>query len=192
MTALSNLCSILEHGLLSHNEAHRLKLVTMDISDPEVNCGIRANKKDTIHNQPLHDYVPLYFSPRNPMLFKRRELQKKLVILGINPQLIIESSTVFSDGNAASKDTNFYNDVAMLDNLPWNVINAPSWSDFPAGRRIKCAEVLVYPKIQAKSILSIFCYSGRQLSTVHEIIRSIIAIPRSITISVQVNSKLFF
>jgi len=60
MTAISNLRSILEHGLLSHNEAHRLGLVMRDISDPEVQRR-RDDKKDTIYNRFLHDYVPLYF-----------------------------------------------------------------------------------------------------------------------------------
>lgn len=191
MTAISNLRSILEHGLLSHKEAHRLGLVMMDISDPEVQRR-RDDKKDTIYNRFLHDYVPLYFSPRNPMLYRRREIQKNIVILEINPEVIFKANTVFSDGNAASKGTNFYNDVAMLDNLRWNIINALNWSDFPDGRRIKCAEVLVYPKIDVKNLVSILCYSGNQLSTIHETIRYFRAIPRYLTISVQVKPELFF
>jgi hypothetical protein len=62
MTAISNLPFILQHGLLSHNEAHRLGLVT-DISDPTVQY-LRGNH--IINNIKLHDYVPFYFSPRNP------------------------------------------------------------------------------------------------------------------------------
>lgn len=191
MTAISNLRSILEHGLLSHNAAHSRELVTRDISDPEVQDR-RADKRDPIYNRPLHDYVPLYFSPRNPMLYRRREIQQNLVILGINPMVIFEANTIFSDGNAASQETKFYSDAVRLGNLPWNIINASSWSEFPDGRRSKCAEVLVYPKIEAKSILIVLCYSGNQLTTVNETIRYIRTKPHPISISVQVKSELFF
>jgi len=191
MTAISNLRSILEHGLLSHNEAHRLKLVSRDISDPEVQDR-RADKREPIYEKKLHDYVPLYFSPRNPMLYKRVEIQDNIVILGINPNVILEPTTVFSDGNAAAQSTGFYHDVAMLDKLPWNIINSSSWSEFIDGRRIKCAEVLISLKVEVKNIFNVLCYSGSQLLTVHNVIRTIKAIPRSISISVQVKQELFF
>ncbi|HKJ33293.1 MAG TPA: DarT ssDNA thymidine ADP-ribosyltransferase family protein, partial [Balneolales bacterium] len=74
MTHLANLNGILEKGLLSHNKAHKKGLLAQDISDSTVN-----NRRVKIHN-----YVPLYFNPKNPMLYRRRNIQDELVILCIN------------------------------------------------------------------------------------------------------------
>ncbi len=59
MTAISNLRSIFEHGLLSHNEAHRLGIIT-DISAQNVQ-NLRSMKR--VKSISLHNYVPFYFSP---------------------------------------------------------------------------------------------------------------------------------
>lgn len=119
MTYINNLDSIIRNGLLSHNEAYRRGLIKADISHPDVQDR-RANLR--VDNIPLHEYVPLYFSPRNPMLYKRREIQEDIVILGIDPYLILEPNVIFSDGNAAAAETRFYRGIQMLDNLSWEVI----------------------------------------------------------------------
>ncbi|MEA5516825.1 DarT ssDNA thymidine ADP-ribosyltransferase family protein, partial [Nodularia sp. UHCC 0506] len=85
MTYINNLASIIRNGLLSHNEAYRRGLIAADISDPDVQDR-RANL--SVYNIPLHEYVPLYFSPRNPMLYKRREIQEDIVILGMESQIL--------------------------------------------------------------------------------------------------------
>jgi hypothetical protein len=182
MTSINNLQSILEHGLLSHNEAHRLRIVT-DISDPTVQ-NLRRNW--IINHIALHDYVPLYFSPRNPMLFRRRELQDSIIILGIDPTLLLHEKTIFSDGNAAASETKFYRGVSLLNQLSWNVINAKYWNDFEDGKRIKCAEILIYPKIHVNSIFKIFCYCQDQLVSLQQII------PRSFNIKTEINYNLYF
>lgn len=160
MTHIDNLASIIQNGLLSHNEAHRQGLIGADISDSDVQ-DIRANKKDRVHNRPLHEYVPLYFSPRNPMLYKRQEIQEDIIILGLDPHLLLEPNIVFTDGNAAASKTIFYTDILALDRFPWDSIMARSWIDIEDGRRIKCAEVLVYPRIEPSRIQRVFCYSHK-------------------------------
>ncbi len=166
MTYIDNLASIIENGLLSHNEAYRQGLIEADISDPDVQ-DIRANIKDPFHNRPLHEYVPLYFSPRNPMLYKRREIQEDIVILGLDPQILYESNILFTDGNAAASETFFYNDIQMLGQLPWKSIRARYWKDdIENGKRIKCAEVLIYPMINSDRIQYVFCCSNKHRETI--------------------------
>lgn len=160
MTYIDNLASIIENGLLSHNEAYGQGLIEADISDPNVQ-DIRAVTIDPFYNRPLHDYVPLYFSPRNPMLYRRREIQEDIVILGIDPQLLSEPNIIFTNGNAAASGTIFYTGTSMLDHLPWNSIRARNWTDLEDGKRIKCAEVLVYPNIEPSRIQVLFCYSNK-------------------------------
>jgi ssDNA thymidine ADP-ribosyltransferase, DarT len=184
MTSIKNLASIIKNGLLSHNEAHRRNLVQADISDSDVQ-NLRLKIVDPIYQRQLHDYVPLYFSPRNPMLYRRKDLQEDIVILGIDPQILLEPNILFSDGNAAAKGTTFYRWIEMLARLDWAIINARNWVDFEDGKRIKCAEVLVYPRILPERILWIFCRSRKHRET-------IINIKQGTNIQGLVKPELFF
>ena len=87
MTLMSNLSSILNNGLFSHDEVNRRDVRREDISLASVQER-RHQRIEPIHNRSIHEYVCLYFSPRNPMLFKRRELQNEIVILGLSRDLI--------------------------------------------------------------------------------------------------------
>ena len=148
MTSITNLRSILENGLLSHNEVYRRKLILRDISMDEVQA-IRHYKRDPIYGRLIHEYASLYFSPRNAMLYKRKDLQDTLVILGIEPSVLLSENTIFTDGNAAASNTRFYKEISQVSQLPWDVIKARYWTDYLDGKRIKCAEALVYPKVES-------------------------------------------
>ncbi|RAQ47226.1 hypothetical protein B9S53_04855 [Arthrospira sp. O9.13F] len=105
--------------------------------------------------------------------------------------LILEEGTWFSDGNVAAVATNVYNDIAMLEQLPWEIIKASSWNYEDLARkqrckRIMCAEMLVPNRVNVQSILKIFCSSQLQISTVRQLI------PDGVNISVEVKSSLYF
>ena len=141
LTHIENLQNISNLGLLSHNRAHAQASPT-EIADPEV-IKRRARRRDTVFDRPLHDYVPLYFTPLNPMLSTRRGIQSQLAILCISKGVLLFDGAVFTDGNAASAGTQFFGDCRHLDQLDWACIRAPYWPDFPDGKRKRCAEVLV-------------------------------------------------
>lgn len=182
MTNISNLSSIFQHGLLSHNDAHKLTKLT-DISNGDVQT---LRKGKIINNIPLHSYVPFYFSIKNPMLSYLRDIQANIVFIGIDPLLLLDPNTIFSDGNAAANNTKFYQGVSSLSQLPWNIINAHYWNEFEDGKRIKCAEVLVYPRVSSQSFLKIFCYSNKEIYIIQE------ALPTNVTIQIQVKQDLYF
>src|SRR5690625_285750 len=69
ITHKDNLNNILQNGLESHNVARERHMIKVDIADNVVND--RRKRKELIYNRSLHDYVPLYFNPKNPMLYKR-------------------------------------------------------------------------------------------------------------------------
>ncbi|MGC9525691.1 MAG: DUF4433 domain-containing protein [Limnospira sp.] len=181
MTHISNLNSILENGLLSHNLSHQGGFIKTDISMQEAQSWRTR----------WHGHVPFYFNPRNTMLYKIRDLQDEIVMLGIDPMLILEEGTLFSDGNVAAVATNVYHDLAMLEQLPWTIIKGRSWNDEdPATKqrykRIMCAEVLVPDRVNVQSILKIFCRWPFQMPAVRELI------PDCVNISVEVNRSLYF
>lgn len=153
MTHKNNLENILRNGLLSHTQAHG-GLNQVDIADNQVN--IRRGRRETIHNRSIHDYIPLYFNPKNPMLFKLRNIQDDVLILAIDRNLILNQNSIFTDGNAASQGTRFFNSIGQLTQLNWRCIRAEFWNDIADGKRIRCAEVLVFPRIEIASIKKIY------------------------------------
>jgi hypothetical protein len=183
MTYISNISSILSLGLLSHKQAHYYKLIKQDISDVDVQ-NIRHTKK--VRGMSLHNYVPLYFNPKNPMLYRRKNLQNNIVLLGVDPLVLVDSRNVFSDGNASCSQTKFYWDLKMLSRLNWYIIRQSTWHDQPDGKRIKCAEVLVYPNVPVTKINKIFCYSEQVAKQIYTWLGD------NLSIQVEVNKNLYF
>ena len=169
MTHISNLESILNHGLLSHTKAREDGFMKVDIANNDVNY--RRAHPEPIHNRPIHDYAPLYFNPHNPMLYVRKNMQSDIVLVEFSPTVFLKDNVIFSDGNAAvhttatyNNRTEFYSDLNDLSKLDWECINADYWNDYPDGKRIKCAEVLVPDIIEASYITRIH-YSPSLMNT---------------------------
>jgi hypothetical protein len=158
MTHIRNLPSILRSGILSHATITRQKIQHKDVSDLEVQHR-RSTTYETVYGRPLHDYVPLYFNPHNPMLSKLRANQHELIILEISPRRIMENQCVVSDGNAASPRSDYYELEEGLMHIDWALIRKGSWYGVDDGKRRMCAEVLVPDKISAQHFITIHCYS---------------------------------
>jgi len=155
ITHKNNLQNILQNGLLSHNQARNNRLMQVDIADNQVNDRRAIN--EPIYKRSIHDYVPLYFNPKNPMLYRRGNLQNDLVILAIDRKLLYQRNIIFTNGNAAAGATSFFSDPNDLTNLNWSCINAEYWNDISDGKRIKCSEILVFPSIPTTAIRKVFC-----------------------------------
>lgn len=154
ITRVENLSSIARSGLTSHNHAHA-GLQPKDISDPDVQER-RRRKSDPIYRRPLHDYVPLYFRARNPMLYVRREMQERLAVLYVEKSVLCGRGVVFTDGNAAADKTRYFSSVDDLAQLDWACLEATDWTAHVDGKRKRCAEVLVpdaIPKGRIKRIV---------------------------------------
>jgi len=149
MTHIKNLPSILEKGLLSHNQAHK-QCTLIDISNQAVNAK-RANKCP-VGNISLHNYVPCYFAAKNPMSSVLREQVNEMVILKINPEILYLKGMIFSDGNAASCQTKFYKKLKKLNKLNWACLQSSYWKGFEDGSRLRCAEVLIPERIGTEHI----------------------------------------
>lgn len=152
MTHYKNIESILENGLLSHYN----DLASENIDNTEVND--RRDKLEPINQKNIHNYVPFYFNPKNPMLYANKEIQEDIVILAFSRKLLLKDKTIYTDGNAASDSTGFYYYLEDLDKLNWQCINSTYWSDFEDGKREIMAEVLVNKKVKIKHLKKIYCY----------------------------------
>ena len=157
LTHRDNLDNILEKGILSHSESHKLGLNSIDISDPGAQQW--RERVDNPYKKKIHEFVPFYITPLNPMLYVRRNLQNELCLLEISLLALEGNQYLITDGNAASRGTLFFDSVDSLKNLPWDVLRAKYWNNFPDGRRKRCAEVLIYPKVSVNMVRHIHCYS---------------------------------
>ena len=156
-THVDNLASIAERGLLSHNAVRASRIERVDISDHDVQ-NRRANRIDPIHGRRIHDYVPFYFNPRNSMLYRLAShgLQHPLVMIEVDLNVVKEHAAIYSDGNAACRNTQFTDSMDDLTDT-FDVICAPRWNDVEDGGRIRCAEVLIPDHFESKLISDIYC-----------------------------------
>lgn len=159
MTHINNLDSILEHGLLAHNNPHK----KVDISNQEVNS--RRNKIEHIYNRNIHDYVPLYFNPRNAMLYRNQKMfGDSIIVLAFDKDLLLSKNSIFTNGNAASDNTSYFNNIKDLLQMDWDKIWSSSWNGLEDSEVIKwsmMAEVLIYKKLDITKLVTIYCSSNK-------------------------------
>lgn len=156
MTHRENVDSIIENGILSNSVAYG-RVRPKDISDHEVQRW--RERVDPFFNKKIHEYVPLYINPRNPMLFRKRDIQDNLCLIEVSLAVLSMHTFIYTDGNAASKETLFYDDISRIDEIPWEVLHSAYWSNYADGKRKRCAEVLIYPVIESEYIKKIHCCS---------------------------------
>jgi hypothetical protein len=111
-------------------------------------CGARGT---------LHDYVPFYFGYLSPMLLQLKtnrvpgytEGQQPLVYLVSTVQIIARAGHgfVFSDGHGIAEITCWFDDLAKLEEVDWDMVYQRYWrdgiNDMDRQRR-KQAEFLVH------------------------------------------------
>lgn len=177
---LTNYETVPKHKLLSRKQSEELAAVRCDISNKEVQA-LRADRKENIFLRCIHDYVPLYLVPQNPMLYKIREQHADLVILAINLSVLDYHPHLFSDGNAASSDTIFSENIEIIHaSLP--ALTAQYWNGHPEGKRRRCVEALIYPCIGPGFIDFAYCSNEATASKVESIMN----------LRAKVNRQLFF
>lgn len=159
MAHIDNLKSILEIGILSHNLAHSKGIVNVDISNREINEKRKRIEPKNGHS--IHDYAPLYITPKNPMhkSLDQKQVVENIVFFKINPHILLEKNVLFSDGNAAEESTKFYNTISDFNRLNWECIQDTYWETYADGKRVKCSEVLILNQIQNYYINEIYCRS---------------------------------
>jgi hypothetical protein len=155
LTEKLNVSSIVNQGILNHKDARKGQM-QRDISDPEVQ--LNRDRNDPFYGRSLYDYAPLYFNPRNPMMFRRKELDLCLIEVSIDLlNLIDENRCIFTDGNAASAASKFYCSYKDLNQIPWDALEPEYWTDILDGKRKRCAEVLIFPNVDPIYIIGVHC-----------------------------------
>jgi hypothetical protein len=105
----------------------------------------------------IHDYVSFYFGQRSPMLLQLQtgqvegynEGQEPLIYLVSTAQAVRDAGIgfVFSDGHGIAAFTQWFDDLAELDQVDWRAVQARYWADTPQAmdrQRRKQAEFLIH------------------------------------------------
>ncbi len=116
----------------------------------------------------LHDYVPFYFGPRSPMLYtiSRGNVegfsggQQSIIHLVSTVQTVQVAGLgfVFTDGHGIMAITDFYDDLAQLDEVDWPLMNSRYWFDTDDDldrKRRRQAEFLVHERFPVSLIQGI-------------------------------------
>jgi hypothetical protein len=126
------------------------------------------------------DYVPFYFAPRSPMLFKLARGYVSTYTDGRDPLIYLVSTVevvvqaglryLFSDGNCAAAVTQISGDLALLDTMvDWDVMRSQMWNptaEDPDRMRRRMAEFLVRgPSVERSNVTWSDIVPGRKRVT---------------------------
>lgn len=168
ITAIANLPSIVDVGILSHASASTVQ-GHRSVANESVQT-IRSTKR-VPGGALLHTYANLYICVRNAMLFSLRDRYDDICVLGIDPAVLDMSDVVITDCNAAVGWVTFRPVTEGLSKLDGETIFAVWWwhPDDPVRtdqhRAAMMAEVLVPHSVPADYIRRIYVANEMAMRT---------------------------
>jgi hypothetical protein len=185
ITPISNVASILIHGILSHRRTAKLQHESVAMPD------IQDRRRIVVvpPGRPLHEYVNLYICARNPMLYKRRGQHSTLTVLRIHTDVLDITGAAIADSNASSGYARFSSSPDGLTLIDRSLVFATYWThpeDEIAEWRhkaAKCAEVLIPDRVPPRYITGAYVSCEEARDTLAS------AAP---DIEITLNARLFF
>ena len=150
---LDNLPGLLKTGLLANNHPKFPEAGIRSIASSEIQERRSKMKVTCGPGGCVHDYVPLYFGTRSPMLLgvinAKNIDQYEILYFEFPIGLVEKQNAVFSDASAnTAAPPSFFFDAADLDKLDWNAINSLKWgSPNDAFRHRRMAELLIHQEL---------------------------------------------
>ncbi len=158
ITPISNVPSMLSRGILSHRRVTKVQHESVAMQEIQE----RRAKVTVPGGRALHDYVNLYISARNPMLYLRRGHHESLCVVQIGTEVLDLDGVVIADRNASSDYCLFGPAPSALINVNGDLVFAEYWTH-PGNvieewehKSIKCAEVLVPDRLPPEFIRSAY------------------------------------
>ena len=178
LAPISNVPSILEHGILCHRRAQAVehKSVAMEeVQDRRTKVVVPGGRR-------LHDYVNLYVHARNPMLYKRLALRDSLCVLRVDASVLDLPGVVVADQNASSDYVRFAAGPRGLRIITKELVFADSWThpdriEYFRRKSARCAEVLVPDRIAPDSICGAYVAGSTALRDLQQLAPGLQASP---------------
>jgi len=201
-THVRNLSGILASGCLQADSlVSRENALQVEAADLEIKARRKAIRIRLAPYGCVADYVPFYFAPRSPMLYKLAKGSVPTYTDGQDPLIYLVSTVeavaraglqcLFSDGNCAAAVTQVSGDLTLLDSMvDWEVMRARMWSNTaedPDRMRRRMAEFLVHERV------SVDCLAGIAVRTegMRERMDAILA-AQGVSLPVQVRPNWYF
>ena len=166
-----NLKSLLKNGIWSRSRANNNWLTKIGLSQRIKSIHnkniIQKRKSKSFKGRSLWDYANVYFQARNPMLYyvKERFGEKNIVVLQISSDIINSPGAGLTDGNAASQNTKFFEDIGQgLKALNKDQFDKLYWNE--ESKRTIMGEALIPDHIPKEKIMGV--YTAHQ-DTAHQI-----------------------
>ena len=172
ITHVENLAPILLHGcLLAHNAIRQSNVAHRSVAYPSIQDRRAMVSVPCGPGGTLHDYVPFYFAPRCPMLYtinrgnvRGIKNQQPIIHLVSTAQTVQAGGQpfVFTDGHGVMVVTEFFDNLADLNRVDWQIMRSPYWGDTrddPDRKRRRQAEFLVYEGLRWNLISEIGVYN---------------------------------
>lgn len=158
MTHVGNLAAILAAGGLSCDRAVcDQKLACVDIGNAEIKADRYKVTIDCGPRGVVADYVPFYFAPRSPMLYKIHKDGAASYLGGQNDVLYLVGTAqsiasanlgfAFTNGHARMAISQSFDDLRKLRAVDWDVMASRYWhdtQDHPDRKWRRQAEFLVH------------------------------------------------
>lgn len=179
-THISNLSSLISSGgIICKNGVDSSSITYKSSAYETVQEHREAFRVPIAPGGVIHDYVPFYFNSLSPMLFAihRNNIpdvdMRDVVFFQTTAQTVDRAGTlfVFTDGHGIMELTDYYNDLGELSEVPWNVVNARYWNNFPDGSRLRQSEFLVQSKLDWDLIQTIGVYNQAMKTHVETLIQ---------------------
>ena len=186
-THINNLPGIVASGCLQvDNVVDRSSALQVEAADLEIKTIRKSMQVPLAPYDCVADYVPFYFAPRSPMLYKLHKGgvpnytggQDPLVYLVSSAEAVAASGAcfVFSDGNCAATVTCFSSDLTQIDSVvDWEVMRSQMWAntaDDPDRRRRRMAEFLVHHRVPIQCLSAIVVRRDRMKEQVEGLLAS--------------------
>ena len=187
ITLISNVQSIIDYGILSHNKSIKIPHDN-SVAMPEIQEK-RKVKKIPGTNRKLHDYANLYFDAHNPMLCRRQDRNNEICVLSIDANVLDLQGVIIADQNASSEYVRFYPVTQGLVAIDKDRLFAKYWThpdniyEEWSHKSIKCAEVLVLDEVESRYILGAYVANQVALDALRKL---------RIELTVSIKSHIFF
>lgn len=161
ITHVDNLNSILEKGILSHEEVLKQKVPFQPIYDREIVS--RRHERFVDGEKSLWSFANLYFNARNPMMYRviHEGDKSKIAVVQVDRAVLDMKGVFVSTGNAASDPTEILPAGTGLDAIfaQWSTITSEWWKEEDGSKRKIMAEVLVPSFIPPRYIRTVYVAS---------------------------------
>jgi hypothetical protein len=185
ITAIANVLSILQRGILSHTLAAQLDHDS--VAMPEIQE--RRKNKQIPGARTLHQYANVYFDAHNAMLSKCRQRNNAICVLRVNAAVLDLPGVIVTDRNAASDLVSFRSARDGLKLIDRERLFARYWThqadpyDEMSHKSEKCAEVIVPDRIEAQFVTGAYVASRTALASFENLITGL---------PVQIRGDIFF